>query len=124
MKIKALFKSLISIASATSKLFFIASLPTAIVTDSEAPKLLPSADSIITYRKRDNYLNPTFFKMPAQDKKYQLSENYGIMMTRAIDKEMTGVCNLSQGIMDKGIEKGLAEGTVYTAFLSNHAYHH
>ena len=32
------------------------------------------------------------------------------MMTRAIDKEMKGVCNLSQGIMDKGIEKGLAEG--------------
>ena len=48
--------------------------------------------------------------MPAEDKKYQLSENYGIMMTRAIDKEMKGVCNLSQGIMDKGIEKGLAEG--------------
>ena len=48
--------------------------------------------------------------MPAEDKKYQLSVNYGIMMTRAIDKEMTGVCNLSQGIMDKGIEKGLEKG--------------
>ena len=48
--------------------------------------------------------------MPAEDKKYQLSENYGIMMTRAIDKEMKGVCNLSQGIMDKGIEKGLEKG--------------
>ena len=24
--------------------------------------------------------------MPAKDKKYQLSENYGIMMTRAIDE--------------------------------------
>ena len=48
--------------------------------------------------------------IPAQDKKYQLSENYGIMMTRAIDEEMDGVCNLSQGIMDKGIEKGLEKG--------------
>ena len=48
--------------------------------------------------------------MTAEDKKPKLSENYGIMMTRAIDKEMTGVCNLSQGIMDKGIEKGLEKG--------------
>ncbi len=48
--------------------------------------------------------------MPAEDKKYQLSENYGIMMTRAIDKEVDDVCNLSQGIMDKGIEKGLEKG--------------
>ena len=31
------------------------------------------------------------------------------MMTRAIETEMKGVCNLSQGIMDKGIEKGLAK---------------
>ena len=40
----------------------------------------------------------------------QLSENYGIMMTRAIDEEVDDVCNLSQGIMDKGIEKGLEKG--------------
>ena len=31
------------------------------------------------------------------------------MMTRAIETEMKGMCNLSQGIMDKGIEKGLAK---------------
>ena len=40
----------------------------------------------------------------------QLSENYGIMMTRAIDEEVDDVCNLSQGIMNKGLEKGRAEG--------------
>ena len=40
--------------------------------------------------------------MPAEDKKYQLSENYGIMMTRAIDEEVDDVCNLSEGIMEKG----------------------
>ncbi len=32
------------------------------------------------------------------------------MMTRAIDREVDDVCDLSQGIMDKGIEKGRAEG--------------
>ena len=32
------------------------------------------------------------------------------MMTRAIETEMKGVCNLSQGIMDKGIEKGRIAG--------------
>ena len=48
--------------------------------------------------------------IPAKDKKYQLTENYGIMMTRAIEKEMKGVCNLSEGIMDKGIAKGLEQG--------------
>ena len=37
------------------------------------------------------------------------------MMTRAIDKEMKGVCNLSQGIMDKGIEKGHLEGQIQMA---------
>ncbi len=31
------------------------------------------------------------------------------MMTRAIDREVDDVCDLSQGIMDKGIEKGLAK---------------
>ena len=31
------------------------------------------------------------------------------MMTRAIETEMKDMCNLSQGIMDKGIEKGLAK---------------
>ena len=32
------------------------------------------------------------------------------MMTRAIETEMKGMCNLSQGIMDKGIEKGRIVG--------------
>ena len=48
-------------------------------------------------------------KMPAEDKKYQLSKNYGIMMTRAIEKEMKGVCNLSQGVREEGRVEGLAE---------------
>ncbi len=49
-------------------------------------------------------------KMPAEDKKYQLSKNYGIMMTRAIDKEMDGMCDLSKGVREEGRAEGLAEG--------------
>ena len=46
--------------------------------------------------------------MPAEDKKYQLSENYGIMMTRAIDKEMDGMCDLSKGVREEGRAEGRA----------------
>ena len=45
----------------------------------------------------------------------QLSENYGIMMTRAIDEEVDDVCNLSQSIMNKGLEKGHLEGQIQMA---------
>ena len=45
-----------------------------------------------------------------QDKKYQLKENYGIMMSREIDKEVEDMCNLSQGILNEGRNKGLIEG--------------
>ena len=40
----------------------------------------------------------------------QLSENYGIMMTRAIDEEVDDVCDLSKGVREKGRAEGLAEG--------------
>ncbi len=48
-------------------------------------------------------------KMPAEDKKYQLSKNYGIMMTRAIDEVMDGMCDLSKGVREEGRVEGLAE---------------
>ena len=49
-------------------------------------------------------------KMSAEDKKYQLSKNYGIMMTRAIDKEMDGMCDLSKGVREEGHAEGLKQG--------------
>ena len=49
-------------------------------------------------------------RMSAQDKKYQLSKNYGIMMTRAMDKEMDGMCNLSKGVREEGRAEGLKQG--------------
>ena len=50
--------------------------------------------------------------MPAEDKKYQLSENYGIMMTRAIDREVDDVCDLSKGVREKGRAEGLEQGRI------------
>ena len=41
-------------------------------------------------------------KMSAEDKKYQLGKNYGIMMTRAIGKEVDGMCDLSKGVREEG----------------------
>ena len=48
-------------------------------------------------------------RMPAEDKKYQLSKDYGIMMTRAIDEVMDGMCDLSKGVREEGRVEGLAE---------------
>ena len=49
-------------------------------------------------------------KMSAEDKKYQLGKNYGIMMTRAIGKEVDGMCDLSKGVRAEGIAEGRIEG--------------
>ena len=50
-------------------------------------------------------------KMPAEDKRYQLSNNYSIIMTRAIDEEVDGMCDLSKGVR----EEGRAEGKIQMA---------
>ena len=74
--------------------------------------ICPKREYDIKYNKNGmmKMLNLLFkAKMPAEDKKYQLSQNYGIMMTRAIEKEMKGVCNLSQGVREEGRVEGLAE---------------
>ncbi len=54
-------------------------------------------------------------KMSAEDKKYQLGKNYGIMMTRAIGKEVDGMCDLSKGVRAEGIAEGLEKGRVEMA---------
>ena len=54
----------------------------------------------------------TLFKaeMTPEDKKYQLSENYGILMTKELAKEVEDMCNLSQGIRNEARAEGLAKG--------------
>jgi len=46
------------------------------------------------------------------EKRKILQEDYDIQMTQTISKEMSDMCNLSKGVMEKGIAKGLAEGLV------------
>ena len=49
-------------------------------------------------------------KMTTQEKKCQLEKNYGIMMTKKTEREVEGMCNLSQIHVDAGRKEGLAEG--------------
>ena len=49
-------------------------------------------------------------ELSAKDKKSQLSEKCGILMTQDIEKEMSAMCNLSQGIKEAGINEGIAKG--------------
>ncbi len=44
------------------------------------------------------------------EKRKILHDDYDIQMTRKMDKEMSDMCNLSQGVMEKGIARGLAKG--------------
>ena len=44
------------------------------------------------------------------DKKEQLQKTYGIRMEKEIDKEVMTMCNFSDFIEQRGIEKGLLQG--------------
>ena len=39
-----------------------------------------------------------------------LEEKFGIPMTEKLETEVSGMCNLSQGLLEEGREEGLAEG--------------
>ena len=47
---------------------------------------------------------------PAEEKKAILQEEYQIPMTQSIEGEVEKMCNLSQGIENRGIRKGRQEG--------------
>lgn len=47
---------------------------------------------------------------PLAEKRQILQDEFGVQMTQQIDEEMENMCNLSQGVMEKGIRKGRAEG--------------
>ena len=44
------------------------------------------------------------------DKKKILEDEYDIPMTQKLDEEVSSMCNLSEGVMRKGVAKGRAEG--------------
>ena len=45
-----------------------------------------------------------------EDKKEQLQRTYGILMEKEIDQEVMDMCNFSDFIEQRGIEKGLEQG--------------
>ena len=44
------------------------------------------------------------------DKKKILEDEYDIPMTQKLDEEVSSMCNLSEGVMRKGMAKGMAKG--------------
>ena len=48
--------------------------------------------------------------LAVEDKKEQLQKGYGILMEREINKEVMNMCNFSDFIEQRGIEKGLEKG--------------
>ena len=44
------------------------------------------------------------------EKRKILQDDYDIQMTQTMEREVSVMCNLSKGVMEKGLEKGLAKG--------------
>ena len=55
-------------------------------------------------------------KRSAEEKKAVLSEEFQIDVTEEIDQEVGVMCNLSDGLIEKGIEKGRVEGVLELLF--------
>ena len=75
---------------------------------------------IIRLRKKDNLeqsknylvamLEELLRKESAEIKKKNLSENYGIKMSSATERKVNEMCNLSEVLVEKGIEQGIEKG--------------
>jgi predicted transposase YdaD len=51
-------------------------------------------------------------KESAEIKKKNLSENYGIKMSSATERKVNEMCNLSEVLVEKGIEQGIEKGKI------------
>ena len=61
-------------------------------------KILKLLDVLLSSTKKPN------------EKKRILQDEYEIPLTEEVAKEVSGMCNLSEGIYDKGVQEGLKEG--------------
>lgn len=58
-----------------------------------------------------NLLNVLFSaSTPAEKKKQRLNDEFGIAMTAEFEGEVQTMCNLSQALVDQGVQKGLQQG--------------
>ena len=53
--------------------------------------------------------------MLIEEKQRRLKEDFDYNISKNIEKEVIDMCNLSMGIYEEGIEKGIAEGVEKTA---------
>lgn len=69
-------------------------------------------NEITPQQKLLNFLSILFVSEADKDeKKDKLYSDYGIIMTRKIEQEVEKMCNLSQGIKERGIAEGIAIAT-------------
>ena len=52
------------------------------------------------------------------EKRRILQDDYDIQMTRTLESEVSAMCNLSKGIMEKGWKKGMEKGVEQGVLLS------
>ena len=56
-------------------------------------------------------LNTAFAEdIPVEEKKRILSEDYGIAVNSEMEREMSHMCNLSEGIWERGVQQGIQQG--------------
>ncbi|MEY8392923.1 PD-(D/E)XK nuclease family transposase [Lachnospiraceae bacterium 45-W7] len=48
----------------------------------------------------------------AEDKQKVMEQDFGIQMTEKLERQVVEMCNLSKGVMEKGIEKGIEKGMI------------
>ena len=54
----------------------------------------------------------------AEEKKQILEEEFAIQMSERVEEEVAQMCNLSQGIVEKGMEKGMEKGAFNATLAS------
>ena len=81
----------------------------------QAIMIYPSKDYDYYDNKHDllEMLNILFVStLSAKEKKRLLTQNYGIKMTQKLDEEVERMCNLSQGVYERGMQEGKIEGKI------------
>ena len=54
-------------------------------------------------------------EVKAEEKLKLLEEEYQIMRTEELEEEVSQMCNLSQGVLEKGMKKGIEQGKIEIA---------
>ena len=62
------------------------------------------------------YMNPPNYRKNTINQ-YSIQEEFNIKMTQELEREVSEMCNLSEGVEQKGIAKGIAKGI--TASIRN-----